>query len=122
MGGHLSPQSVKRESTIKDRGTLERTLKHGVVVRTRFFRMCFLTGSGPPKIAFLAGRRVGGAVRRNRAKRVIREAYRTTDIDLSGIETLVFVATPRVVDAHHHDVKHATVDALRRASQTADET
>jgi len=112
----VSPQSVKRERSIKDRETLERTLRGGGVVRTRFFRMCYCTGNGPPKIAFLAGRRVGGAVRRNRAKRVLREVYRTSDVDLSGIETLVFVATDRIVDAPHGDVKQAAVDALRRAS------
>jgi len=112
----VSPQSVKRDRTIKDRATLERTLKTGAVVRSLYFRMCYIAGSGPPKIAFLAGRRVGGAVRRNRAKRVLREVYRTSDVDVSGIETLVFVATGRIVDANHTAVRQAAIDALTRAS------
>jgi ribonuclease P protein component len=32
---------------------------------------------GPRKVLFVASRRVGNAVRRNRAKRVMREAYRS---------------------------------------------
>jgi ribonuclease P protein component len=38
----------------------------------------------PGKSAFVASRRVGGAVRRNRARRVLKEAFRTLGVDLSA--------------------------------------
>ncbi len=70
-------------------------------------------------VAFLAGRRVGGAVQRNRARRVLREAYRTSGMDLPGFETLVFVASGKAVGAPYLDVKDALTDALCRASDRA---
>ena len=51
---------------------------------------------GPPRIAVTAGKQVGGAVRRNRAKRRMREAVAQAPIR-SGRE-YVLVATPAVVD------------------------
>ena len=52
---------------------------------------------GPPRIAVTAGRQVGGAVQRNRAKRRMREAVEQAAMR-NGRE-YVLVATPAVVDA-----------------------
>lgn len=46
--------------------------------------------AGPPRVAVVASRRVGGAVQRNRAKRVLREAART--IDWAPATDIVLVA------------------------------
>lgn len=92
------------------------TLRTGRIVRTPYFRMAYRIGGGPPGVAFLAGRRVGGAVKRNRAKRVLREAYRTSEADLSGIETLVIVASDRAATARYLEVRDALWVALRRTS------
>ena len=40
------------------------------------------TGEKPGMLAYVASRRVGSAVRRNRARRVLREAFRTIGVDL----------------------------------------
>jgi ribonuclease P protein component len=73
-------------------------------------------GVGPPGVGFLAGRRVGGAVKRNRAKRVLREAFRTSGADVSGLETLVFIATERTGAVPFTELKNAVVAALQEAS------
>ncbi len=39
------------------------------------------TEPGPPQVAFVASRRVGGAVQRNRAKRRLREAMRKVALE-----------------------------------------
>lgn len=112
----MASESLKRYAIIRGRRALELTLKTGQVARTEYFRVCYLTGEGPPGVAFLAGKKVGGAVRRNRAKRVLREAFRTSDLDLSGIATLVFVATYRAATARYSDVKEALQRELSRIS------
>jgi ribonuclease P protein component len=53
--------------------------------------------SGPPRVAFVAGRSVGNAVRRNRVKRRLREAIRRVSVP-AGFDYVV-VATATAVDA-----------------------
>lgn len=91
-------------------------MRAGNVVRTPYFRLHYERGVGPPGVAFLAGKRVGGAVRRNRARRVLREVFRTSGVDLAGVKTLVFVATDKTGGAPHTDIADALNAALRRAS------
>jgi ribonuclease P protein component len=57
---------------------------------------------GLPRVAVTAGRQVGGAVDRNRAKRRMREAVAQAPIR-DGHE-YVLVATPAVVDAPFGDL------------------
>jgi len=109
-------ESLRRFPRINRRETLERSLKSGAVARTSYCRMCYRMGEGPPGVAFLAGKRVGGAVKRNRAKRVLREALRTSTADLSGIETLVFIASHRAATARYSDIRHTLHAELRRIS------
>ncbi|MBN2564474.1 MAG: ribonuclease P protein component [Candidatus Eisenbacteria bacterium] len=98
------------------RRALELTLRTGLAVRTPYFRARYLLGEGPPGVAFLAGKKVGGAVRRNRAKRVLREAFRTSKANLSGIETLVFIATDLAATARYSDVRQSLHSELSRIS------
>jgi ribonuclease P protein component len=112
----VASQSLRRYPRIKGRETLDQTLRAGSVARTSYFRMCYRAGEGPPGVAFLAGKKVGGAVKRNRAKRVLREAVRTSNADLSGIETLVFVASHRAATARYSDVRRILHEELRRIS------
>ena len=112
----MPSESLSRYPRIGRRETLDVTLRAGLVARTSYFRMCYRVGEGPPGVAFLAGKKVGGAVKRNRAKRVLREALRTSTVDLSGIETLVFVASYRAATARYSDIKQTLHAELRRIS------
>jgi len=115
----VQSERLNAHRRVADREAVEAALKSGEALRTPFFRMLYRVGQGPPRVAFLAGRRVGGAVRRNRAKRVLREAYRTSGIALPCVETLVLVAGERAAHAPYADVKAALDGALTKASDRA---
>lgn len=66
--------------------------------------------SGPPQVGIVAGRGVGGAVRRNRAKRRIREAFGL--VPLEPNTAYVVVAGPEVADVAFDQL----TEWLRRAT------
>ena len=110
----MSSYGLSKARIIREPEVLTRALRTGKVVTTEYFRAYYLAGEGPPGVAFLAGRRVGRAVHRNRAKRVLREAFRTSEQELPGVRTLVFVATKHAPTASYSDLRDQLWGALRR--------
>ena len=57
-------------------------LNHGKVVRGKYINIHFIQHQ-ETKIAFLINRRIRGAVRRNRVRRRIREAWRLLNLEIN---------------------------------------
>jgi ribonuclease P protein component len=70
---------------------------------------------GPPQVAFVAGRRVGTAVARNRAKRRLREA--TASVRLCDDMAYVVIAQRGVNDAPFDELVEWLGDAASRGAQ-----
>lgn len=115
----MSREKLGRERIIRDRAALRETLRSGRAIRTKYFTLRYRAGEGPPGVAFLTGKKVGKAVRRNRARRVLREAFRTSDLDVQGLAALVFIATDLAATGSYADVKRSVTAALRRATDQA---
>jgi ribonuclease P protein component len=56
------------------------------------------------RAAFVSGRRIGGAVARNRGRRLLREAWRVLATRVQGPFDMVFVAQPEIQGAKTQDV------------------
>ncbi len=71
---------------------------------------------GRDRLGIIASRRVGGAVRRNRAKRRIRELFRRRAIDAAPVRPLDLVVIPRdgFLDAPFTDLASDFAAALAR--------
>ena len=77
--------------------------------------ICVLKATPEWKIGFVAGRRVGGAVQRNRAKRKMREAFRLNQHRFRGPCHLALVARSGCPSASYDQVAEELLSLLSQA-------
>ena len=65
--------------------------------------------------AFLASKKVGNSVARNRARRLMKEAYRKTEASVSPGYDILFIARNTIVDAKCDDVYRSIKGILKKA-------
>ena len=73
------------------------------------------TGAGPARTGLVVSRKVGGAVARNRAKRLLREALRLEGRELPEGLDLVVVARPSVAAASYRELAGDLREVLNAA-------
>ena len=70
---------------------------------------------GTGSAAFVAGRRIGGAVLRNRARRILRAAWREVEDKVEDGYDVVVVARAAIVGARSQDLVAEVEELLSRA-------
>ena len=103
--------------TLKSRLEFERAFTQGRRYTHPLIRMviCEAVNEGDPgRVAFVAAKRLGCAVVRNRSKRVLREAARALRLPVEGCDVILF-ATPRTRTAHPEEMIEALKSLLKRA-------
>jgi ribonuclease P protein component len=74
--------------------------------------LCVAPGSG--RCAVIATRRVGSAVERNRARRILRAAWRALEPEVEGAGDVVLVARPAIRGAKTQDLVAEMSGLLKR--------
>ena len=74
-----------------------------------------LPAGSPTRLGVITARKVGGAVARTRARRLLREAFRLHQLELTQPVDLVLVAQPSIAGKAFGDVERDFLSALRRA-------
>lgn len=102
--------------TLKSKKAFERVFKQGRRGRTPLVRVTALAcqEGEEGRIAFVAAKRLGNAVHRNRCKRVMREAARASELPPSGYDLILF-ATDKTHCAAPDDLRRALGKALKKA-------
>lgn len=92
--------------------------RRGARIERSSFVLLWLPLPGRRAVAFATSRRLGGSVRRNRARRRLREAYRRQKglVPATGVR-LCFVARPRAVEAPFLELSGEMAEALRHAAR-----
>lgn len=102
--------------TIKSRKEFEKVFVRGKRLNDPLLRIRVLKDDegGLDKVAFVAPKRLGNAVFRNRCKRVLRESARECGLPISGTDIILF-ATRETHDATPHDVSKSLMKLLSKA-------
>lgn len=107
---------VKRAWRLKQKDDVQRVWQEGrafahplVILRVRPNHL------PQSRAAFVAGKKLGGAVARNRAKRRLREALRPRFLQIPPGYDLVLIARGNISSAPFTDITQAVQEVLKRA-------
>ena len=102
--------------TIKSRAEFEKVFSNGKRAAHPLVRITVLSRDkgNQGKVAFVAAKRLGNAVYRNRCKRILREAACACDMPRDGYSVILF-STRATHDAHPAEVSVALRKLLGRA-------
>ncbi|MDB6029590.1 MAG: rnpA [Verrucomicrobiales bacterium] len=73
-----------------------------------------LQGEKSHRVGVITGKKIGGAVQRNRARRLLRESFRQHQHELTQPVDLVLVARNSIVGKSFSEVEKDFLQALRR--------
>ena len=74
-----------------------------------------LPDGAPPRLGVVTSKKVGGAIERSRARRLLRESFRQHQHELSQPVELVLVARPSIAGRGFAEVEKDFLAALNRA-------
>jgi ribonuclease P protein component len=101
--------------TIKSKQDFERVFTCGRRYNHPLVRICVAPRTEfAGRVAFVAAKRLGNAVFRNRSKRVLREAARMCGLPEDGADIILF-ATPRTHASNPKEVAGALDKLMKRA-------
>jgi ribonuclease P protein component len=103
----------RRAWTITARSEFRDVRDRGQRRRGRRLVLYVLAGEGPARAGFVCGRAVGGAVQRNRARRILREAWRSVAPTVAPGTRVIIVAKSEIAGARAHEVAAELTDLLR---------
>ena len=110
---------MRREQRLTGRKQFARVYDEGGAWATRYLVLRALPNQLPlSRYGFVVGRRVGGAVVRNRVRRWLREAARATPTRQGW--DMVFIGRVTAVDAGYWRLRAAMHELLARAELLAD--
>lgn len=116
-----TPSGFGRDSRLKERREFKAVFEQGRKTVGRWLILWHRTGSSePPRLGLSVSSKVGGAVRRNRLKRLLREAFRLRKPELPRGLELVAYPRPGCPWRTRQDAERDLLELLRKGGRLPD--
>ena len=112
-----TPKRLGRSSRIQQSGEFARIRQQGrrVVVGCLIANWQRLPDGAKPKLGVVTSKKIGGAVQRNRARRLLRESFRQHQFELAQPVEIILIARNSIAGRALAEVEKDYLTALRRA-------
>jgi len=105
-----------RPEVLRYKKDFDRLYKRGRSMGDKFVVVINISnGLGYSRKAFLASKKVGGAVKRNRARRLMKEGFRKIENEIPSGRDILFIARREAVNAKSTDVEKSIRRALQKS-------
>lgn len=104
-----------KKNVLRYRRVFDRIYRKGKSVGGRYVIVFFKENNlDYARTAFLASKKVGNSVMRNRARRLMKEAVRVSSFELPKGYDFIFIARNTIIDAKYRQVQKSIESALKR--------
>jgi ribonuclease P protein component len=119
MSRAVTAFGLPRTARLRQANDIQAVFQAGRREERRAFVLLWVPRPGSGRAGFAVSRQIRGAVQRNRARRRLREAYRTLGPSRAIGVDAVFVARARALQASIADLQSDMRQALERAHRSA---
>ena len=105
---------LKRKFRLRSKSGFQAIFENGENYSVKHVAIYIL--KGPKKFGFIASKKVGNSVQRNRARRLMREVVRLHMSEIRNDIQIIFIARVRIRAVSYMEVEKSMINMLKRAN------